>query len=70
MGFSTGIGVGVANWIFIKRLEHIEKKIIRENLLKINLNKFNLNKFNLNNMKKQIKKNNKIWKWSWEIWVY
>lgn len=26
-GFSTGIGVGLANWIAIKRLEHLEKRI-------------------------------------------
>ena len=26
-GFSTGIGVGFANWLFIKRLEHLEKNI-------------------------------------------
>lgn len=26
-GFFTGIGVGLANWIFLKRLETIEKKL-------------------------------------------
>ena len=25
-GFSTGIGVGLANWLAIKRLEHLEKR--------------------------------------------
>ena len=25
-GFSTGLGVGFANWLFIKRLESLEKK--------------------------------------------
>lgn len=24
-GFAAGIGVGVANWVFVRRLEHIEK---------------------------------------------
>ncbi len=57
MGFSTGIGVGVANWIFIKRLEHIEEKIIKERFLKLNLNKFNLNNITKNKLKN---KNNKI----------
>lgn len=26
-GFFTGIGVGLANWLLIKRLEHIETHI-------------------------------------------
>jgi len=26
-GFATGIGVGLANWIAIKRLENLEKKM-------------------------------------------
>jgi hypothetical protein len=26
-GFATGIGVGLANWVFIKRLEEFEKKV-------------------------------------------
>jgi len=27
-GFATGLGVGVANWLFIKRLEKLEEKIL------------------------------------------
>ena len=30
-GFATGVGVGLANWIIIKRLENLEK---REKLVK------------------------------------
>ena len=26
-GFSTGLGVGIANWLLIRRLEHLENKI-------------------------------------------
>ncbi|MDP3765297.1 MAG: hypothetical protein Q8R04_02190 [Nanoarchaeota archaeon] len=26
-GFSTGLGVGFANWLLIKRLEALEKKL-------------------------------------------
>jgi len=26
-GFSTGIGVGLSNWILIKRLENLEKRL-------------------------------------------
>ena len=34
-GFATGLGVGFANWLFIKRLESLEKKLQN----KINNNK-------------------------------
>ena len=34
-GFSTGLGVGIAHWIFIQRLEYWEKKIIKKNINKI-----------------------------------
>lgn len=33
-GFFTGLGVGLANWIFIKRLEYLEKKILKKLNLK------------------------------------
>ena len=26
-GFATGLGVGIVNWLFVKRLEKIEEKI-------------------------------------------
>lgn len=26
-GFSTGIGVGIANWLLIKRLERLEDRV-------------------------------------------
>jgi len=28
-GFSTGIGVGLSNWIFIKRLEKLEERLFK-----------------------------------------
>ena len=29
-GFATGIGAGISNWLLIKRLEHLEKKILEK----------------------------------------
>jgi len=31
-GFSTGLGVGIANWLLIKRLEYVESGIIKKYL--------------------------------------
>ena len=28
-GIATGLGVGISNWLFIKRVEYLEKKILQ-----------------------------------------